>query len=73
MTMETVSKVIAKLGAADIDGQLEVALVDGILSAFQEQDSEGSIMLDGFEVVVNALGKSCISLLETSVPLIVCY
>lgn len=30
MTMETVSKVIAKLGAADIDGQLEVALVDGI-------------------------------------------
>jgi hypothetical protein len=37
MVMETVDKVVAALGAADIDARLEEQLVDGILYAFQEQ------------------------------------
>ena len=35
--METIDKVVAALGAADIDARLEEQLVDGILYAFQEQ------------------------------------
>jgi splicing factor 3B subunit 1 len=37
MVMETIDKVVAALGAADIDARLEEQLVDGILYAFQEQ------------------------------------
>ncbi|KAF9432446.1 Splicing factor 3B subunit 1 [Entomortierella beljakovae] len=56
MVMETIEKVIAQLGAADIDGRLEEVLIDGILYAFQEQTVEDIIMLNGFGTVVNALG-----------------
>ncbi len=37
MVMDTIDKVVAALGAADIDARLEELLVDGILYAFQEQ------------------------------------
>ena len=57
MVMETITKVIASLGASDIDERLEVRLVDGIIYSFQEQTSEDQVMLDGFGAVVNALGK----------------
>ena len=40
------------LGASDIDEQLKVHLVDGIIYSFQEDQ----VMLDGFGPVVNALG-----------------
>ena len=56
MVMETITKVIASLGASDIDERLEVRLVDGIIYSFQEQTSEDQVMLDGFGAVVNALG-----------------
>ena len=56
MVMETITKVVASLGAADIDERLEVRLVDGIIYAFQEQTTEDQVMLDGFGTVVNALG-----------------
>ncbi|KAL5513048.1 PRP10 [Sanghuangporus vaninii] len=56
MVMETITKVVATLGAADIDERLEVQLVDGIIYAFQEQTTEDQVMLDGFGTVVNALG-----------------
>ncbi|WWC91843.1 uncharacterized protein L201_006790 [Kwoniella dendrophila CBS 6074] len=56
MVMETVTKVVASIGAADIDERLEVLLIDGIIFAFQEQTLEDNIMLDGFATVVNALG-----------------
>ncbi|KIJ55204.1 hypothetical protein M422DRAFT_199300 [Sphaerobolus stellatus SS14] len=56
MVMETITKVIASLGAADIDERLEVRLVDGIIYSFQEQTTEDQVMLDGFGTVVNALG-----------------
>ncbi|KAL2353140.1 U2 snRNP component prp10 [Cryomyces antarcticus] len=59
MTVETVEKVIASLGAADIGERLEERLVDGILHAFQEQSVEDVIMLNGFGTVVNALGIRC--------------
>lgn len=56
MVMETITKVIATLGASDIGECLEVRLVDGIIYSFQEQTTEDQVMLDGFGTVVNALG-----------------
>ncbi|KAG0220546.1 splicing factor 3B subunit 1 [Mortierella sp. GBAus27b] len=56
MVMETIEKVVAQLGAADVDGRLEETLIDGILYAFQEQTVEDIVMLNGFGTVVNALG-----------------
>ncbi|KAI0704274.1 small nuclear ribonucleoprotein [Cytidiella melzeri] len=56
MVMETITKVIASLGASDIDERLEVRLVDGIIYSFQEQTTEDQVMLDGFGTAVNALG-----------------
>lgn len=59
MTLETVEKVIASLGAADINQNLETRLIDGVLHAFQEQSVEDIVMLNGFGTVVNALGTRC--------------
>lgn len=56
MVMETISNVIGKLGAADVDERLEIQLIDGIIYAFQEQTVEDNVMLDGFGTVINALG-----------------
>ena len=57
MVMETVEKVLEMLGSADIDARLEEQLIDGILYAFQEQTTEDIVMLSGFGMVVNSLGK----------------
>ena len=57
MVMETITKVVATLGASDIDERLEIRLVDGIIYSFQEQTAEDQVMLDGFGTVVNALGN----------------
>lgn len=58
MVMETIEKVVANLGASDIDARLEELLIDGILYAFQEQTSDdANVMLNGFGTVVNALGQ----------------
>ncbi|KAJ9625813.1 U2 snRNP component prp10 [Taxawa tesnikishii (nom. ined.)] len=59
MTMETIEKSIASLGAADIGERLEERLVDGILFSFQEQSVEDIIMLNGFGTIVNALDTRC--------------
>ncbi|KAJ9653406.1 U2 snRNP component prp10 [Neophaeococcomyces mojaviensis] len=59
MTVETIEKVVASLGAADIGERLEERLVDGMLFAFQEQSIEDIVMLNGFGTVVNALGTRC--------------
>jgi splicing factor 3B subunit 1 len=59
MTVETVEKIVASLGAADVGERLEERLIDGILHAFQEQSVEDIIMLNGFGSVVNALGTRC--------------
>ncbi|KAJ3027328.1 UNVERIFIED_CONTAM: Splicing factor 3B subunit 1 [Siphonaria sp. JEL0065] len=55
MVMETIEKVVAELGTADIDERLEEILIDGILYAFQEQTVEDVVMLNGFGTVVNSL------------------
>ncbi|XP_064118804.1 splicing factor 3B subunit 1-like isoform X1 [Macrobrachium nipponense] len=57
MVMETIEKIMANLGAADIDSRLEEQLIDGILYAFQEQTTEDVVMLNGFGTIVNALGS----------------
>jgi splicing factor 3B subunit 1 len=59
MTVETVEKVVASLGAADISERLEERLIDGILHSFQEQSVEDIVMLNGFGTVVNALSTRC--------------
>ncbi|KAK2071164.1 hypothetical protein P8C59_005609 [Phyllachora maydis] len=59
MTVETVEKMVASLGAADIGDRLEERLIDGILHAFQEQSVEDIVMLNGFGSVVNGLGARC--------------
>ncbi|KAK0716966.1 U2 snRNP component prp10 [Lasiosphaeria miniovina] len=59
MTVETIEKIVASLGAADIGQRLEERLVDGILHSFQEQSVEDIVMLNGFGSVVNALGTRC--------------
>eukprot|EP00794_Sanderia_malayensis_P003634 gene3634-4149_t len=56
MVLETIEKIMANLGAADIDSRLEEQLVDGILYAFQEQTTEDIVMLNGFGTVINAFG-----------------
>ncbi|GKY95396.1 splicing factor 3B subunit 1, variant 2 [Mayamaea pseudoterrestris] len=68
MVMETIKTVVESLGSSDIDERLEERLIDGILYAFQEQavdasvtniGKESEIMLDGFGIVVCALGERC--------------
>ena len=55
MVMEVVEKVVTNMGTADIDQRLEEQMVDGILYAFQEQQSEDTkVMLDGVAAVVNS-------------------
>jgi len=57
LTMETIEKIAATLGVADIDPRLEEELIDGILYAFHEQASDDTqTMLNGFGTIVNCLG-----------------
>jgi len=56
MVLETIEKVMANLGASEIDARLEEQLIDGILYAFQEQTNEDIVMLNGFGTVINAFG-----------------
>ena len=59
MTLETIDKVVAALGTADVGERLEERLVDGVLFAFQEQSMEDVVMLNGFGTVVKDLGTRC--------------
>ncbi|KAF4928506.1 U2 snRNP component prp10 [Colletotrichum viniferum] len=59
MTIETVEKIVASLGAADIGERLEERLIDGILTTFKSQTVEDIVVLNGFGSVVNALGTRC--------------
>ena len=58
LVTETIDRVISALGTADIDARLEELLVDGLLYAYQEQDTdETPVVLNGFGTVINALGE----------------
>jgi len=59
MTVETVEKLVASLGSADISERLEERLIDGVLYAFQEQSIEDVVILNGFGTVVNSLKTRC--------------
>ena len=55
MVMETIDKVVTSMGTTDIDTRLEELMIDGMLFAFQEQQSEDTkVMLDGVAAVVNS-------------------
>ena len=57
MTMETIERIVAQLGVADIESRLELQLMDGIIFSFSEQISDDTqTMLNGFGTVVNSLG-----------------
>lgn len=57
MILDAISKIVKNLGVADIDVRLEERLVDGMISAFQEQtQKEGDAVLAAFGNVFNALG-----------------
>ena len=58
MVMEAIDKVVTSLGAADIDARLEELLIDGMIYAYQEQNTdETPVVLNGFGTVINALGE----------------
>ncbi|KAF2277503.1 ARM repeat-containing protein [Westerdykella ornata] len=57
MTIESIDKIISTLGASGLETRLEELLVDGIITAFQEQTVEDPIIIDGFATVMNALGE----------------
>lgn len=59
MTAETIEKIIASLGAADVSQRLEERLIDGILHSFHEQSVEDIVLLNAFGTVVNSLGVRC--------------
>lgn len=50
--MESIEKILANLGAADIDSKLEEALIDGILYAFQEQTTEVSVFCSVYNSIL---------------------
>ncbi|KAJ3373867.1 Splicing factor 3B subunit 1 [Allomyces arbusculus] len=56
MVMDALEQIVAAMGLADVDDELEARLIDGMLFAFQEQTTEDVVMLNAFGTVVNALG-----------------
>ena len=55
--METLEKIIAAQGVADVDSKLEEKLLEGILFAFQEQTGDdNNVVLNAFGTIVNCLG-----------------
>ena len=56
MVMETIEKVVANLGASDINAHSEQLLIDGILYVLQEQTNvDANVMPNGFGEIVNTL------------------
>ncbi|OJA07918.1 hypothetical protein AZE42_03687 [Rhizopogon vesiculosus] len=53
--LRTITKVVAMLGATDIDERLEVCIIDGIIYSFKAQSTGDQVMLNGFGTVINAL------------------
>ncbi|KAM3127536.1 Splicing factor 3B subunit 1 [Paramecium bursaria] len=57
MVLETIERVIQKLGLADVDSKLEGRLMDGLITAFHEHTGEDAhTMLNAFGTIINALG-----------------
>jgi splicing factor 3B subunit 1 len=57
IVLQTIEKILAKYGVADIDSKLEQQLIDGILFAFQEQAvEEALVVLSAFGTIANCLG-----------------
>lgn len=56
LAVEVVEQIAANLGTSDVDTRLEVVLVDGLLYAFQENNSDKAI-LKRFGAIINSLGK----------------
>jgi splicing factor 3B subunit 1 len=60
MVIETIAKVVEKLGTADIGERQEQLLMDGLLYAFTEQVlDDNPTVLNGFGTIANGLGIRC--------------
>ncbi|PVU99965.1 hypothetical protein BB559_000211 [Furculomyces boomerangus] len=57
MVMEALENIVSTLGATDIDPRLEERLMDGVLYAFQEQQTNDPLILNGFGTLISALGE----------------
>jgi splicing factor 3B subunit 1 len=56
MTLETIEKVVSKLGVLDIGSKLESILMDGLIFAFQEQVSDDNqTLLNAFGTIASEL------------------
>jgi splicing factor 3B subunit 1 len=56
MTLECLEKLALNVGLADITHRLENMLIDGIIFAFHDQNSEGDRIVRGFGAIIQALG-----------------
>lgn len=58
MAIETIDAIFTKFSGADIDERAEERLMDGMLFAYQEQNSDdaGNVLMNGFGAVLKALG-----------------
>ena len=63
MVLETIERVMAGQGVSEMDQRTEEQLMDGLLYAFQEQQSEdvaaGNSVMNSFGIIVNVLGQRC--------------
>ena len=59
MVMSGIQKIVSELGSKDLEGRLLELLMDGLHSAFQEQTTEDTALLDGIGIVMNSLGIKC--------------
>lgn len=59
MTVEAIDKMISSDESAldGLDERAEELLIDGLLTAFQEQSNEDRVLLNGFGTVIHALGS----------------
>ncbi|PWA62272.1 Splicing factor 3B subunit [Artemisia annua] len=74
MVMETIEKVVANLGASDIDPHLEELLTDGILYALQEQTSDDAkVMLNGKNNLWVISGLSCLKYVPAREWMRICF
>eukprot|EP00158_Paraphelidium_tribonemae_P008992 Partr_v1_DN28743_c1_g1_i3_m63054 putative Splicing factor 3b subunit len=65
MVMHAIQEIISELGSADIQDRNLELLMDNIQSAFQEQKSEDTQLLDGIGVIMRSLGPRCQPFLAT--------
>ncbi|KAK5961341.1 U2 snRNP complex subunit HSH155 PWA37_001194 [Arxiozyma heterogenica] len=55
MAIHAINRTVKLLGTAELDDRLETRLIDALLIAFQDQDTEDSLIFNGFGTVARSL------------------